>query len=475
MESAARFQLTCPRCAGPISGLDGADALACPHCRERFFLAGGRSAGWMVPPNLQPADAVLAAKRWLRAQGRRVTGIGEPSGALVPLYWVRGLRFVWEIVQPTRVHAPRESGSLLGGLVTGAALDEAGTTSDIWEARSSVRAYTHAIPAHALLRGWRGGGVRLQSARLELLDPDQLPDGYRLLAPEVSYAEAEAQAERWLEGRRRVRRAGLDATDRARSADLQERINVVAVPAILVPFVFRDEDAGIVVVDGIHGRVMGASEEPVPGDEPATRYLDHIRGAAPRLLPLECPECGWELELRERDRLHPCGNCGLCWEIVDGERVRVRQWFLRAEEPPTRWLPFWVFGEREDRSTPPSDAAFSPAYEARHLEEQMRLAAMLTRRCPEGPWQAGAPAGVCGAAHGSAEAAGWHWAVRGALSRNTLGEFSRFVKAEVEPTAPPSGLVWLPFRREGGDLVQAATGTRIRADGADPWPSRRAA
>ena len=76
-----------------MASLDGAAAVACPHCAGRYFLGDDGSVGWLVPPRVPLGAAREAARRWLRESGRRVTRIGEPRGLLVPLHWVRGMRF----------------------------------------------------------------------------------------------------------------------------------------------------------------------------------------------------------------------------------------------------------------------------------------------------------------------------------------------------------------------------------------------
>ena len=102
-------------------------------------------------------------------------------------------------------------------------------------------------------------------------------------------------------------------------------------------------------------------------------------------------------------------------------------------------------------------------------------AVRLTRQNPRGPWVNDPVELPAGAAVGSAEAAGWRWAVEGALARESLGAFIRFLDAAPAMFAAPAGLAWLPFRRQGGDLVEVRTGARTRALGAVPWETRRAA
>ena len=59
----ARYRLECPRCAGEMTALDGAAALECPHCRERYFLGADGNVGWLVPPRVHPTEAADAARR----------------------------------------------------------------------------------------------------------------------------------------------------------------------------------------------------------------------------------------------------------------------------------------------------------------------------------------------------------------------------------------------------------------------------
>ena len=470
MTGGARFELACPRCGGTVTFLEGAAALDCPSCRGRFFLGEDGSAGWLLPPAIEPEAAADVARTWLRESGRRVTRIDPPQGVLIPFYWTRGLRFVWRLKDPARERqvAYARSEHALRRVLGGSDPSGGAGDSEDWEAGASVEAFTYTFPAHPLARPGFGGAVRFQSLPLALLDPDRLPSGYRLLDPTLGIEDAGSRASRRLTARERTRETGGGISA---GVDLHRRLNLAAIPAVLVPFRFRDLDRGAVLVDGVSGH----AREAVDGDllDAAGRAIAPGRLRYPELLPLECEECGWELDLVERDRLHPCPNCGACWEMVGRERRRVRQWFLDVEpDPAGRLLPFWVFGAGSGTENPPAEPLFVPAYAARHLEAQMHLAATLTRRPPSGDWYLDPDRAPRGAAMGSEEARGWRWAVNGALSRESYSDFARFLKDSTSGAAsaePPAGLAWLPFRREGGDLVEPVTGARTRAVGTTPW------
>lgn len=459
--------LECPRCGGPMSALDGAAAAACAHCAERYFIGDDGSVGWLLLPRIPLGAAREEARRWLRDSGRRVTRIGEARGVLVPMHWVRGLRFVWSLIDSAGQSRGRSVGlrdAIHGGEPEG--------EPDAWEARPSVTAYAHALPAHPLGAVLQGRDTRLQCLTLAVLDPGRLPAGYELLAPTLSVEAGAEAAERWKAFRERSRGS---AAERAAAHDLRLRVNLVAAPAALVPFAFRGLERGVVLVDALCGEARGEVEFDAEAEAARPVPMPPLY-ARPRLVPLECPECGAELPLHERDRLFPCRTCGACWETVGAERRRVRQWFLDAPlVGPGRWLPFWVYGVAGPAEAPPADAVFVPAYEARHLEAQLHLAARITRHNPTGPWVGEIPDPPAGAAVGSREAAGWRWAVTGALSRESFGAFVRFLDAPPGAYGAPAGLAWLPFRRVGGDLVEAQTGARTRAAGTVPWELRRAA
>jgi predicted RNA-binding Zn-ribbon protein involved in translation (DUF1610 family) len=469
--------LPCPRCSGPMTGVEGDAAIACPYCGAGWFRADDGTAGWLLPPRLAPEDAVSPAKRWLRENGIHVTRIGEPEGILLPYRWIRGSRLVWALAQVPRPETIPEDSLLPRRPRT--------EGEDMIEPRFSVRVYAHTLPAHPLADVLGGRATRLGSNPLALLDPDQVPPGYRLL---LAPADDEAAGkERWLKAWES--RVGEDAGGEFLARPMSDHDNLVALPAIVIPLTKRGGEEGAVVVDGETGRVLreipGALWASARADTGGTAALGRLPRGGPALIPLECGTCGWKLDWAERDRLFPCAHCGAAWEMRGAERHRIRQWSLDPGGAGThRWLPFWVFGPLPRDGIFPSAPLFVPAYAARHPEDQLHLAASLARRPPEGPWLDDPATPRRGAEVGSGEAAAWRWALEGALARaSSLAGFARFLKGldpapEDAPPAPPSdpsGIVWIPFMLQGGDLIEPQTGARIRAAGTTPWGEGRQA
>jgi len=472
-ENAAHYRLICPRCSGDISYYENAGAVACPFCRAQFFLGADTAAGWLLVPRIQPLDAVQEAKRWLREHRQRITRIDEPRGFLLPTYWVRGQHISWEVGEAFR------PGSIEESPLTSPLSSDRTPSSDVWEPRFQIRAYSHSFPAHYLAEVIPGAATRFQAQTLTLLDPDRLPENYRIVAPTVSRTEAETMLASWLEGRLRIK-TGREGKRRAtRSAE--HRLSMAGIPMVVVPFAFRD-DRGGVLVDGLSGKalrtVTGEMLEDLPWDQSEHELPSSFSHGEVTLLPLECAECGWELELSERDHLHLCPNCGLCWEMVGSERRRVRQWFLdRTASRHDRWLPFWVFGPGSSEERLPAEPVFLPAYRARHREAQLHLSVTLTRTPPVGPWLSHSLDIHTGATIGSGETEAWRWALEGARSRTTFADFMQFLRADPVSMSweRPVGLGWIPFEPRGGDLVEPQTGARVREAGTLGWRDRRAA
>lgn len=448
-----------------MTAVEGAAAVDCPFCRARFFLPDEGHAGWVVEPRVKPAACVAAAKRWLREQRRRVTLVGEPRALLTPFYWSRAKQLSWEVATLARTpnHDPALAG-LLGGPVN----------DPIWEPRFRAVFHRHVFPVHPVSRHVGGGATRAGTQPRTLLDPDRIPAGYELLSPACTPEEAEASAVAWHEGR--ARRAGAGrGDDLYASRPAFVRLNLLYLPVVLVPFAFREDYSGWVVVDAVAGRAVGELDDapPEPAAEPELSTAWRQWGVHNPLIPLECATCGWPLALAERDRLHECGQCGSVWELVAGERRRVRQWVsAEPSRSDDRWLPFWVFGSGGGEDALPDDPWFVPAYRARHMTPQLHVAVALRRSPPDGRWYARPDHHLAGAALGSEEAAAWRWAVSGAVERESLKDFISFLRRQVETgSAEPAGVVWLPFARQAGDLVCRLTGTRTRAVGTVPWGS----
>jgi DNA-directed RNA polymerase subunit RPC12/RpoP len=464
-----QYTLACPRCSGAVTYLESAAAVACPFCRGRFFLGEDGAAGWLILPRLAPRDAVNDAKRWLREHGHRITRIGDPEGLFLPFYWSRGRYLSWELIDGYR---PLDSEDGLD-LSPSSSSTEWNPHADVWEPRFQARSYARTLAAHPLSGALPGSTTRLGAQTLTLLDPDRLPRGFRLVEPLLSKVEAEEKLSTWLRGRER-RRARKTDGPRA-SMQVGHRLNLVGLPVVLVPFSFRDTDRGAVLVDGLSGRALGEAPPDALASLPETdeTSLPNVHHGTPILLPLECSQCGWELEILERDRLHQCPNCGSCWELVGRERTRVYQWFLdRPTNRKDHWLPFWVFGSGGGEDHLPQTPTFVPAYQGRHPQRQFQLAVRLTRKPPPGPWLSHSVESHVGASIGSTETAAWRWAVSGAQARETHTEFTRFLRTPPEQSLGddrPAGLAWIPFRREGGDLVELQTGARTRAHGVSPW------
>lgn len=433
--------------------------VVCSYCGAAFFSSPDRDTGWLLSPRISLAEVAAAAKTWLRAGGHRVRRLDPPRGYLLPVHWARGRFLVWELADWPGPRSDLErKPDFPGGSEPG--------FLDLWESRFAVDAYANTFPAHPLSSLLPGRETRLESVTLVLLDPGSLPPGYRLVEPTVTGERGKGMRDAWL-----ARRAGRTRGTAGRVVS-GEQLHLVMFPMAIVPFLDLEGRERMVAVDGLSGDAVGE----VPGSSRRMLHGIDAQGGAtsrawrpPLLVPLECGECGFALTPDDRDRLYGCAHCGSAWEMAEGERRAVRQWALPGKSTD-RWLPFWVFGRSSDPETLPEDVVFTPAYAARHPEDQLHLAARLTREPPPGSW-----APVCfeihkGARVGSADARVWRWAVEGALSRASLRTFLTFMRAAPDlDRQEPLGLAWIPFHARGGDLVEPLSGAQTRAVGTLPW------
>jgi hypothetical protein len=435
-----RLIVSCPVCQAWLGIEEGAEAVSCADCRERYLLAPRTYPfAAVIAPQIDAIEARRQARTFLRSGAHRATQVGAGRWLLLPYWRYRAKSFQW--IAGLRHAPPGTSGEEFRDL--------------------RVQSFDLLIPAAA-------GSLR----------PDDLPPRPGVVtaypfSPQVTsgahlepvtvdpdLARGFALAE--VEGRSVPR--GTPVV-RRRLSLVGEELFLIYLPFFSLDYSFRDEKREV-IVDGVLGEVVahrdvapaadaaadaaaGDGPRPTAGGEPspasriappaatsppaaaepsvpsppapdsATADLglllapDHLlalrRPSSPveqpaaahaLFLPRLCPGCADDLRLEPHVSVHACVSCGRAWEVTGGtlREVRLQVAVTRASGPGAHYLPFWRLavitrGVGPLPGIPPAPASpdgcdqfltvFVPAFESWQAERLNHIGVHLTRAHPE--------------------------------------------------------------------------------------------
>lgn len=404
----------CPACAAPLDFVEGASCARCGHCGTRLLLPGRRHVlTYHVIPQCDAARSLVTARA-------ASPGAHRPTLSFLPYYRFTAdeLRWQW----------PMRPGPT--GLEPDCAADP--ELAERAVARTFLGCRWDGLDLYSI-------GARAAALRLALFRPDALPDGARVVVPQMSAAAAIAHA--------------LRLVDRgvAQRALVCQMLGLVYFPFWIVPL-GTAERCRFAVVDGVTGRLATADGPPplleALVDPPAREAV------ALGLRPLLCPNCGWDLPDDPDQVLFVCSRCTRVWELRD-ERLAP---LAAAVVPPpagsgstVQHLPMWIVDAAD--APPLLRRIVVPAFRHRVLRLQLVLAAQMTRRRLELPSAEGAPAAPSG----------------GYFNRDDALALARFVAAGIDREAAarldlaPPRLVWWPFERLPGSVREPVTRFALQA------------
>ena len=489
----------CPTCSGPLDFSEGSNAIRCPSCGSRLLVTGRKQVlSYWVKPRIR-ADVAGAAARTGRLEARVV----RSQLYFVPFYRLTGHDFQWQDVpprpQPDRGGIPS---MVLGGgdrtddrpeldIPIGSML---GWGADLLLGRKAgdvVRDLLGASPAPevpleqrvALMAPPRSATTASGEAAVQFLDryveksfpAVDVPGlglyslGVRTQALHVSLYRPEALAALGTVVPARVDLGAAMTQGLAASGFehvvyrqvLGRVLSLIYFPLWLVEL-SQGAERWLTVIDAVAESVVQPRAPLALADALASGALDTPRTIG--LRPLVCPNCGGDLPVEPDDVIFLCATCGRAWQIhgtelteTPHEIARVGDERAKAPRPDEcLYLPFW----RLEPAARPSDGpAWVPAFRYRRLKALQDLTARFSAKPPAyEAWIGERPAG-----HGC------FYDVEDAvlLARFTAAGRRRApaaVKAAAkdEPGFQGARLVWIPFRREGGSLLDPVAGLALQ-------------
>ena len=425
----------CPSCGAPLDVSEGASTIRCGSCRSNLLVTGRKQVlSYCVPPKV-----TAAAARALARASQVTVHVVSAELYFIPYYRLTGHDLGWQAaatpVAPPEDETGRralvtlfrddtaEGRALAASIMVGRAsthAPEAGPLQlvDRYVEKSFVARALPELAAYSL-------GVRAQVLRVGLLRPAALAALGKTVGVGIDVDTAMTR--------------GLQDNAVARIAHravLARMLSVIYFPYWVVELE-RGGESWLALVDGVTETIAQAR---------APLSLRKSLGVGPSgdlatagFRPLVCPNCGWDLPVSADDVVFVCSSCEKAWLLHGTEMTEVaHQIAAVAGVDGAVYLPFWRLSDQ-----------CVPAFRYRRL----KALAMLTTRLSGKPLRYERFTGARPAARGC------FYDVDDAML------LARFVAAGGTRAADISGpatLVWLPFKRESGSLVDPFTGMGLQ-------------
>lgn len=423
----------CPTCGAPLDFGEGSNAVRCSHCRSNLLVTGRKQVlSYSIAPRLDAhrvmAKAVVGHKE--RGVPCRVV---KRQLYFVPYYRMTGQDFLWEVAPPKpRIEA---SASVTEGqdlLPEGEEIE----FRDRYVEKNFVACDLPGLGMYSL-------GIRPAVLRLELFRRETLEAIGRVVSITIS-------ADRALS----LGMKAVDSTHVLYRQVIGKVLSVVYFPFWVVEIESEGENR-LTILDAV-------AETVIQLDAPLSLYtiLDRKPTSDPLVAgfrPLACPNCGWDLPLRPDDVIFFCSSCDRAWQIRGSQLSEVSYQIAnghRAEIGRTvKYLPLWVLQAEVDQRPM---RFFLPAFRYRRLKFLSELAIHLSRKQPSYGLSSEKGPEVHGGYYDQDDAvmlaqftyAGLMSASPGAIRALQEDRFS----------VAGAALTWLPFKVEGGYLIDPLIG-----------------
>ena len=434
MNSRLTVNTTCPTCGAPLDFSEGSNAVQCGYCNSNLLVTGHRQIlSYVISPLL---DGEQAGSRVMQVHHEQELPCRVIKSHLffVPYYHLTGHSLRWQKgaqAAPSLVSKLSETDDVLDPLKR-----QQITFNDRYVDRNFIACDVQNACPYSL-------GVRPSVMRLELFrKADLLPRG-NVVPLTMPYKDAVRQ--------------GLKAV--GKQSILYRQVVGLNLSVIYFPYwmveIEQDDSSSLTNVDAVAGSVVRRAIDTSLLD--ALRQKSDIRHTTIGFRPLNCPNCGWDLPMRSQDVIFFCDACDRAWEIHRQTLREVPYHFADLNEPsgqsPVTHLPFWVLSQPP--SAPDARRYFMPAFRYRRLKLLADVAQRLTDKQPSYGVRQGEKPEAYGCFYDQHDAlkfaAFTHVGMRARRSRRV-----EITPGEKLPLRNVT-LTWIPFREQGGYLVDPFT------------------
>jgi LSD1 subclass zinc finger protein len=426
----------CPNCAAPLDVSEGANTIRCSNCRSNLLVTGRKQ----VLSYYVPAKVTEQAARALAKAQQAAVQVVRADLHFIPYYRLTGHDLGWqgraaEVVAGN--DGPRDSivalfrGEHAEGRALAASImlgrpsiqtSESGPLKliDRYVEKSFVARELPDFAAYSL-------GVRSQVLRVGLVRPGTLAPLGKAVGVGIDVETAVTRGLREGAAERLVYRQVLARI-----------LSVIYFPYWVVELQHRGE-GWLALVDGVMERLAQARaplslrtalDVRPAGDQPTAGFR-----------PLVCPNCGWDLPVSAEDVVFFCASCEKAWQLRGTEMTEMpHEVAAVAGVGNAAYLPFWRFDA----------GACVPAFRYRRLKALADLATRFAAKPPRWERWTGPRPPMRGCFYDADDAA----------------LLAQFIAAGAGSTsvdgAGRAALVWLPFKRQSGSLVDPFTGMGLQ-------------